>query len=166
MSLRILHASQHSHHLPALAEWHHREWAHLYRDWTLPTALSELQSHRDANAIADTTWLALDEDTLLGSVSLLSEDAPALAHLDGPWLASLWVHPAHRRQGLGAYQVNHVRQHARQHQLPRLRLFTVDGADWYRRLGWQDEQTAVLNGSAVTIMHCAPAIETGLIAPP
>jgi len=53
--------------------------------------------------IADTTWLALDEDTLLGSVSLLSEDAPALAHLDGPWLASLWVHPAHRRQGLGAH---------------------------------------------------------------
>ena len=95
-----------------------------------------------------------------------AEDAPALVHLDGPWLASLWVHPEHRRQGLGAHLVNHVRQHSRQHRLPRLRLFTADGADWYRRLGWQDEQTAVLNGSAVTIMHCAPAIETGPIPPP
>ncbi len=157
MSLRLLHASECTRHLPALAEWHHREWAHLYLDWTLPIALAELRAHQDGNAIVDTTWIALSEDALLGSASLLSEDAPALAEVEGPWLASLWVHPAHRRQGLGAHLVNHVRQHARQQQLPHLRLFTVDGADWYRRLGWQDEQIAVLNGSAVTIMHCAPA---------
>ncbi len=160
MTLQIVHASAQPCCLPTLAEWHHREWAHLYADWTPSVAMAELQSHVDANASVDTTWLALHDNHLCGSVSLIREDAPALKHLNGPWLASLWVHPEHRRHGLGARLVKHVLHHAQQHALTQLRLFTVDGEAWYRALGWQFEQRADLNGSQVVIMRYPPALDS------
>lgn len=102
----------------------------------------------------------LHDNHLCGSVSLIREDAPALKHLNGPWLASLWVHPEHRRHGLGARLVKHVLHHAQQHALTQLRLFTVDGEAWYRALGWQFEQRADLNGSQVVIMRYPPALDS------
>ena len=103
------------------------------------------------------TLLMLRGDTLCGSVSLVSEDAPALRHLAGPWLASLWIAPDLRRQGLGAMLVRHVIGHAHDHAIPMLRLFTPRNELWYHKLGWQREHAAELLGQTVIVMSCLPA---------
>lgn len=157
MTRQIVHASTQPQRLPELAQWHHREWGHLYDDWTEQIALQELQSHTDPDAAVDTTWLMLRNDTLCGSVSLVREDAPALRHLTGPWLASLWIAPDLRRQGLGAMLVRHVIGHAHDHAIPMLRLFSPRNELWYRKLGWQREHAAELLGQTVIVMSCLPA---------
>lgn len=82
--MRIDRIGRHPRHIPALAAWHHAEWGALYDDWTLAAAASELADHATRTSLP-TTLLLVDGQDLLGSVSLLIEDAPALQDRGSPW---------------------------------------------------------------------------------
>jgi predicted N-acetyltransferase YhbS len=150
--------ADHPGHVDTLADWHHAEWGHLYDDWSREAAAAELQDHalrRDR----PTTMVALDDDgALLGSVSLVDEDAPELADRGDAWLASLYVLPAHRGRGLGAALVRALVVHAAALRIERLWLFTPAQAPFYARLGWQAAGSATLRGTPVSVMTIAPAV--------
>jgi len=67
---------------------------------------------------------------------LLVESEIEPNHDVAPWLAGLFVVPAHRRRGAGAVLVGAIEDQARQRGACRLYLYTTDAAGFYTRLGW------------------------------
>lgn len=148
-----------------LARWHHAQWGDLYSDWSLDTATAELRDHATRRT-RPTTLIALDDvggpsgpTPLLGSVSLVDEDAPELAAHGDAWLASLYVVPEMRGRGLGARLVRALVAHAAAQGVPRLWLFTPEHAAFYAKLGWRPLGRAQLRGVAVQLMDIEPAEE-------
>lgn len=143
-------------HVPILAEWHHREWHRLYRDWTLAVATAELLDHASRRTIPTTLVLETSAGDLLGSVSVVVEDAPELSDYGSPWLASLYVRPDARNRGHGARLVAAAVALARRERVERLHLFTPGQAAFYARLGWQARVRVRLGGQWVDLMDIVP----------
>jgi GNAT superfamily N-acetyltransferase len=149
--MRIEFLADHPQHAHTLARWHHREWGELMPDWTRGDAERELTGHATRRDIPTTLVLLDDGHALLGSVSVLDEDASEFRDLS-PWLASLYVAPPARGRGLGAQLVHAAVDHARGQGVPRLYLFTPDHAAFYARLGWAVLGSRMLGSREVTLM--------------
>lgn len=153
--MRIDYLENHPGHAATLAGWHHAEWRDLYADWTLAVATAELQDHATRKSLP-TTLVLLDGDELLGSVSVVMEDAPQLQAHGSPWLASLYVVEDARGQGLGQALVEAAVELAALNDVPKLHLFTPEHAEFYRDLGWETLAEADLRGTPVTVMAITP----------
>ena len=154
--MRIEAIGRYPQYIPDLAAWHHAEWGPLYDDWTLDAAIAELVDHATRTSLP-TTLLLMDDEALLGSVSLLIEDAPALQDRGSPWLGSLFVRPEARGRGSGRRLVEAAVTHAAGEGVALLRLFTLWHEDFYASLGWQVEERTSLHGTPVVIMSIRPA---------
>jgi len=143
-------------HAATLARWHHAQWGALYTDWTLDVATDELLDHATRRAMP-TTLVAMQGDALLGSVSLVPEDAPELRDHGDAWMASLYVLPEARGQGLGVRLAKALVAFAAQQKVERLWLFTPEHAAFYARLGWRPQGSAKLRGIPVQLMDIVPA---------
>jgi len=141
-------------HVTQLAGWHHAEWTKLYSDWTLEVATAELEDHATRRTIP-TTLCLLDDERLIGSVSVVLEDAPELQGEGDVWLASLYVLPEARGRGHGARLVRAAVALAAEQGVARLHLFTADQVGFYERLGWTRLGQTMLRGTCVTLMDCA-----------
>lgn len=142
-------------HVGTLADWHHAEWRSLHCHWTRSLAERELADHATRRTLP-TTLIATEHGTLLGSVSLVTEDAAELAHFGGPWLASLYVAPCSRGRQIGTILIRALIAHAAGQGVETLRLFTAQHAGYYRQFGWQLQTQVDLNGSTVSIMSIQP----------
>lgn len=142
-------------HATTLARWHHAQWSDLYADWTLQVATDELVDHATRRGIP-TTLVAMEEGELLGSVSLVEEDAPELKDQGDAWLASLYVVPDARGRGWGERLVRALVAHAAAQKIERLWLFTPEHAAFYARLGWRAQGSARLRGVPVQLMDIVP----------
>lgn len=154
--MRIEAIGRHPACIDPLARRHHQEWGALYDDWTLEAATAELRDHATRTSLP-TTLLLMEEDQMLGSVSLLIEDAPALQDRGSPWLGSLFVLPEARGRGGGRILVDAAVAHAAREGVTLLRLFTLWHEDFYASLGWQVEERTSLHGTPVVIMSIRPA---------
>ena len=128
---------------PLLARWHHDEFGYLYdeRIWNHDIATLELEAMSEPGS-RDVTWIAFegataDEDSLLGSVSLISsDDLPGFEQL-GPWLASLYITPRARSGGLGGRLVERVVSEAADRGNDYVHLFTAGQDAYYLARGWR-----------------------------
>ena len=154
--MRIEAIGRHTARIETLARWHHQEWGGLYDDWTLDAATAELADHA-TRASVPTTLLLMDGKELLGSVSLLVEDAPALQDRGSPWLGSLFVVPEARGRGGGRVLVDAAVAHAAREGVALLRLFTLWHESFYASLGWRVEERTSLHGTPIVIMSIRPA---------
>ncbi len=161
----------HMHLASDLARLHFAEWGVLLPDWSEADALAELRTHGSRSAIP-TTLLALGSapltrsahaattnSVLIGSVSLLQNDDDRIRDYT-PWLASLFVVPAHRGSGHGIALIQRCVQEARSLGVRRLYLYTAGQQPWYARLGWCVVDSVPLGTAQVDVM----AIETGAVA--
>lgn len=121
----------------------------------------------DGASFADTlqaqrAWLAQPSD----------DELPLLATVDGkpagcclfvraeidakhdltPWLASLYVAPEFRNQGIGAALVRAIQQHARGVGCGELHLYTSKAEAFYARLGWIARERFDWHGERLTLM--------------
>jgi len=154
--MRIEPLAQHRDDVATLAAWHHVQWGHLYSHWTYEVAFAELGEHAARANGLPTTLLALEGEELLGSVSLVFEDAPELQEHGSPWLASLYVKPEARGRGIGAALVQAALARAAEEGVEELFLFTPEHKDFYARLGWRPLARTALKGTAVDLMCIAP----------
>ncbi len=153
--MRIEFLDQHPGLVPTLAAWHHAQWGHLYEHWTLEVAQAELEDHAQRRSLP-TTLVLLDGEVLIGSVSLVLEDAPELCDHGSPWLASLFVKPEARGHGFGAMLARAAVAKAAEQGIAELFLFTPEHAAFYERLGWRRLARTALKGTAVDLMQIAP----------
>jgi GNAT superfamily N-acetyltransferase len=135
-----------------LARWHFAEWQRLFPGWTLAVVEDELSQNTDPNRIP-TTLVAVEGGEPVGSVSLIEKDLAGWEHLT-PWLASLYVRPDRRGQGIGRMLVARAVDEARRLGFATLYLFTPGQQDFYAALGWGVLSPAVAGGEPVIVMTC------------
>jgi N-acetylglutamate synthase-like GNAT family acetyltransferase len=97
------------------------------------------------------TVVALSDETLLGSASLIAHDMDTRMDLS-PWLASVYVTPAYRDRGLGSTLVRRIASEAATLGFERLYLFTPDRERFYARLGWTVLERTVYRGYDQVVM--------------
>jgi N-acetylglutamate synthase-like GNAT family acetyltransferase len=144
--------------IPLLADWHHAEWGGYYDHWTHDVCQAELADHATRRTLP-TTLVLLDAARVLGSVSLVLEDAPEFADEGSPWLASLYVRPDARGRGHGTRLVRAAIAHAAALDIDDLYLFTPDHRAFYERLGWKPLVRTTLKGKPVDLMCFAVAAQ-------
>ncbi|KAF1691509.1 GNAT family N-acetyltransferase [Pseudoxanthomonas koreensis] len=157
--MRIDWLRDHPQYIDAVAAAHVEAFGALVPDWSVADAVRELRSHIHACAIP-TTLLALDgAGDWLGSASLLQEDHRRIRQYS-PWLASLYVRPQARGQGVGAALVARCVDEAAALGVGRLYLYcTAALTGYYARLGWRGHSRVVLGPLHVDVMaiDCAGA---------
>lgn len=149
--MRIELLADHPALLPTLAEWHHAEWGYLHPGSTLEDRIEWLRPEVQRGAIPYCLVALGEGGRALGSASVVEHDMDV--HLDWtPWLASVYVHPKHRRRGVGAALVRRATAEAGALGVRDLYLFTPDQARFYERLGWRELLREEYRGTEVTIM--------------
>ncbi|MFT4277321.1 MAG: GNAT family N-acetyltransferase [Rhodopseudomonas sp.] len=73
-------------------------------------------------------------------------------HAVTPWLAGLYVEPAHRRHGVGAALVHGIQRAALQRGHRRLFLYTHTAVGFYQSLGWTIADRTDWNGRDTALM--------------
>ncbi|MBK7044594.1 MAG: GNAT family N-acetyltransferase [Rhodanobacteraceae bacterium] len=154
MMARYVWLSEVPQHAQQLAEWHVAEWTSLIPAFNVADMITEFATH-DGDMKIPTTLIALDQDELLGSVSLLENDHDDIRAYS-PWLASLYVRPASRGTGLGIELVRRCEDVAYRLGIERLYLYTAGQESFYRKLGWRDVATVSLRAVCATVMDVAP----------
>jgi len=117
-----------------LAKWHHEEWSYLNPSLSLTQRIKKMENYF-AEDFIPTTYVALDTE-VLGSAAIVESDMDTHKHFT-PWLASVYVNPSKRGQGIGSKLVEHVMCEAKKNGVKKLYLFTPDQAKFYEKLGWQ-----------------------------
>ncbi len=148
--MRIENLTHHPGHLMQVANWHFSQWQHLYPGDQLEDFAAELRASLGPWFVPS-TWLLVNEQGVWGSASVIEQDMATNPDL-GPWLASVYIHPELRGQGLGTRLVRFVITRCQQQGLSSLYLFTPDRVHFYQNLGWQDLRQESYQGVPVHIM--------------
>jgi len=157
--MRIVCLAEAPQHITALAHEHLQAFGALLPKWNVVEAEADLRSHRCDTRIP-TSWIALDGDDWLGSVSLLQNDDARIRQFS-PWLATLYVRPQARSGGVGAQLVAHCVQAAARLQVGYLYLYCEPRlVPYYQGLGWEPHVQLPLGPLQVTVMR----IDAGALA--
>lgn len=147
----IFNLSEQPGHITTLAEWHHNEWAHLNPGGSLEKRIEKMRGYLGSELVPS-TFIYKRDGQLAGSAAIVVSDMDSRPELT-PWLASVFVAPEFRRQGMGSRLVEHVMMQARRASIERLYLFTPDRADFYQKLGWTRMAEELYRGHRVTVMQ-------------
>jgi GNAT superfamily N-acetyltransferase len=148
--MRIEYLADHEELIPELARLHFAEWGHLRPEETLEGRTRRLRDYCGRGGIP-TVLVALAGPALCGSAMLIAHDMDTREDLT-PWLAGVYVLPAHRHRGYGSALVAAVVHEAAAIGVERLYLYTPDAAKFYARLGWSSLGDAEYRGQHVVIM--------------
>jgi predicted N-acetyltransferase YhbS len=143
------HIAKRPEFISTLATWFQDEWG-SYTKNSVGARCKELEAKID-NGQLPLTMVATIENKLLGTYSLDLADLPNRPDLS-PWLASVYVNPVFRNQGIGKKVVKESLMHAQSLQLETLYLYTSHHAKWYESMGWQFMEEAVYGQEPITIM--------------
>jgi len=143
---------------PALTEivaaWGFGEWGHLSPGDTLAEREAWVRRETLNTDRAPLTFVALDDQgRAIGTAALLFDD------LEGdprnPWLASVYVPPERRGQGIASALVRTVEDAARRFGYHQLYLFTSTAPRLYAGLGWRALEVTSYRGEEIQIMDRA-----------
>jgi len=148
--MHIAYLVDYPQHLPTLAAWHYAEWGHLNSGDSAPGRIDRLRQHTGQPGIP-TTLIALENDNVLGSASLVVNDLRTHPNLT-PFLASVYVAPEYRRRGIASALVRQVMAAVQQLGIPTFYLITPDQQKLYARLGWKEQGYVEYRGEWVTLM--------------
>lgn len=141
--------------IQTLAEWHDLEWRHLNPDnYDLQARISEYRQANSPDHIP-VMLVAHDNSKPMGSVRLIDDDMETHPEL-APWLASLYVHPDFRRQGIATRLISEIEKTAKRLGFDQLYLFTEDRKDFYKKLGWRELFRETYYSENVTVMTKNP----------
>lgn len=148
--MRIDYLDDHADLIPLLAKWHTEAFGGANPEMTVEKRTERLQSHLGKVSIP-LTVVAFEGDEPVGSTSLVQHDMST--HLElSPWAAAVYVHPDHRRQGIGTALMHRIEEEAKRLGVKELFLFTPDVHAFYRTMGWRTISVEKFRGLEVTIM--------------
>lgn len=136
--------------IPTIALWLWSEWAR-HKGRSQQRVIDRLRARASMDG-PERTWVVLDDATPAATASLVLDDLDTRPDLS-PWLASVFVDPAHRGRGHAWRLVQVVEDAARAGGTDTLWLHTEHAAGLYARLGWIAVGEEVDHGHAVTLMR-------------
>jgi predicted N-acetyltransferase YhbS len=136
--------------IPLLAEWHFREWAYLRPGDSVVNRIRILHE-RSGRVELPVTFVASSGSELLGSAMLVHREMETHPHFT-PWLAGVFVDPAHRRRGIGRALAEHVVCEAGARGYSTVYLFTPNAQDFFSHFGWSIVEHTRYREVDVTIM--------------
>lgn len=148
--LEIINLKDEPEHLATLASWHQEQWSYLNPGESLASRIARMQPCLN-NDLIPSTFIAKDKN-LIGSAAIVSQDMKTELQLT-PWLASVYVRPGSRKQGVGRQLVLHVMEQVRINGIKTLYLYTPDQMSFYKKLGWSVLEQRVYLSHEVTIMQ-------------
>ena len=148
--MEFVYLADHREFLAQLSEWHHAEWGYIRPGDTVEARLKRLEAECGHLGIP-TTIIAVENGELFGSVMLLEEDMDTHKELS-PWLASLFVTPQRRRQGIGVALVRRLITEAHNLGIKRLYLYTPSEERFYKKLGWSVLERTQYAGKPAVVM--------------
>lgn len=130
----ILPLTAYSPELAITAEWRHE--AFLKEDgFSVADSAAQLTKLTTQPEGPETALIAMVAGKLAGICLLVLHELEP-AHDYSPWLASLYVTPEFRRNGIARRLVKAIEDHARDKGIARLHLYTVDAEAFYVKCGW------------------------------
>jgi GNAT superfamily N-acetyltransferase len=148
--ITILDLKQAPQHLKTLAQWHLNEWSHFNPGESIQQRIDRMHPFFN-DAFVPSTFIATDTK-LLGSAAIVTNDMETRVDLS-PWLASVYVDPAHRCKGTGTKLVRHIMHLAKTNGIKKLYLFTPDQEKFYEKLGWKTISRESYRGQEVAVMQ-------------
>ena len=136
--------------LPQVASLLHTEWGSLYPGSGIETRVRRLESYLNVDRIPF-TLVAIEGDELLGTASAIESDMASHPEW-GPWLASVYVLPLRRGEGIGAALVHEVAARSASFGAKKLYLWTEKGESLYGSQGWKTIAHEEYKGREVRIM--------------
>lgn len=147
--MKIINLKQKPEYLQILAEWHQQEWSHFNPGQSLSGRIDKMQAYLNDEFIP-TTFVA-ENEKLLGSAAIIKCDMEERKQFS-PWLASVYVAPEFRGQGIASELVRHAMAQAFKQGVEKLYLYTPDQQLFYKKLGWLTEERLSYHQEDVTIM--------------
>jgi N-acetylglutamate synthase-like GNAT family acetyltransferase len=149
---RLEYLADHVSHLPRLATWQHAEFGYLNPANTVERYVERLTVSLQKCDLP-TTLIALRDDILLGSASLVRQ---TITHQHfSPWLSSVYVNPQYRGGGIASALVGRVEKAAADMGSERIYLFTPSSEKLYAGLGWELMEYSRYHGLKIAIMSKA-----------
>jgi GNAT superfamily N-acetyltransferase len=136
--------------VPTLAAWHFREWAYLRPGDSVANRIRLLRE-RSGRRELPITFVASSGAELLGSAMLIHHEMDTRPQYT-PWLAGVFVAPAHRGRGVGRALTQRVVSEAAVHGFLTLYLFTPSAEAFFSHLGWSIVERTRYRNADVTIM--------------
>jgi predicted N-acetyltransferase YhbS len=136
--------------IPRLEEWHFREWAYLRPGDSVANRVRLLQE-RSGRTDLPVTFVASSATELLGSAMLIHHEMDTHPQFT-PWLAGVFVAPAHWGHGIGRALAEHVVREAAARGYSTVYLFTPSASDFFSHLGWSIVEQTQYKGADVVIM--------------
>lgn len=150
-SIRISYLADYPDLIADLARWHQDEWGDVSPYQTVDAHIAKLQGRLGRRGIP-TTLIALSGNTLLASANLVEHDMANRLDLS-PWLASVYVVPQHRGQGIGTAFIRRSIEETRELGFKKLYLYTLDRPQFYARFGWAVRERSEYRGMNVVLME-------------
>jgi len=120
----------------ACAAWSFAEWDCHAKGRTLAEIIKRFQKNAQNSKDVFQTWICVDTDNkVCGMASLEEKDHPDFTHLS-PWLASVFVHPEMRGNGIVHKLCEAVEKGAKSSGFEKIYLFTHTGEEIYAKRGW------------------------------
>ena len=148
--MKITYLANHPRHVSTVAKWIMDEWGHESPGMTLEKMEARFRENLN-RAVIPTTLLAMDEETPVGTASLVVHDMKVHPELS-PWLAAVYVLPEHRSKGIGEKLVKSVELLSAQLDVEQLYLFTPDREAFYARMNWTVQERTKYRKKDVVIM--------------
>ncbi|HUT53135.1 MAG TPA: GNAT family N-acetyltransferase [bacterium] len=136
--------------IATVAKWIYEEWGHLAPGRTLETA--HVKVRQSLGPGLPLTLLCYVDGALAGTAGIDSVDMSTHPEL-APWMVSVFVAPARRRQGIATALCGRIREEFKKLGTRTAYLFTPDQERLYERLGWKTMSREEYRGETVTIMR-------------
>lgn len=147
---RFSYLGEQPQHIETIARWHQAEWHHLSPLHSIESRV-RLYSTYHNNPEIPFCLLATRQGLPVGSASVVECDMESRTE-PGPWLASVYVHPSCRQQGIATELIRRCIDLTAQGEAQRLYLFTPDQAAFYRKRGWKPLDHCLYHNEPVDIL--------------
>ncbi len=134
-----------------LASWHGKEWGHLYADWDAGAALTEFLAEPGEGL--PVTFVALEGERIVGSVSVVFGDMPGAPEEWNPWVASLIVDREVRGRGVGTRLIGFAVTAAKEAGHGKIWCLTEERQSLFERAGFERVAEEAMNGWSVSVMR-------------
>ncbi len=139
--------------IPTISTWFHGEWRELLGMRSAEEIERGLAKWLVRDAIP-TALVAVAGKEVVGTVALKTREIEHREQFgEAPWLAGLYVVPAHRKSGVGMQLLRAAEKKALAMGIHKLYLYTPCAQRFYQTLGWQAREDLILHATTVTVME-------------